>query len=613
MPLEVIEIRDLRTFTQSYTTQVVGPGLQGASFNNDISTGWNMGSTDGMATSQAWWSVYHFMRDEIVSIAAHTKRNGAATAIRPGLFSRDALHRNPAVGWFREGDTLFGANGSFTGRERLKVGQPNLQTGQQKLYYRRTILGGQGHIEIDPATGSLVGTPIWPNIPNDFVGSTVSDTNIDTAGEWRVQTAPLPEQRAYNPVIFEGITSTVGYTAETSASAGILRGGNSHPQGLALIQAASANFIGGGSGNAVGTRWLWVDLNTGLAVGVCGLPVRADSGSTNTFAEPSIDGREFDWRIAQFVPDVGSTFAQPKGEIHLMTSLDTSFVLPGQTVVAPEQTFTSTVTRNYVAVHDFNPFNVSSGTIRVHNRRRFLGVVDCPQEPIISGGFNATSATNNHLGRNVTMIYHPPSRSYIIWAGHPANANGDEADAPVVGNSRIVRFRRAIVIGNISKPTPTTEVNENRTIQVRVLVRTDLSEPVAGTQVTFNYYRLSTRAESFNGTTQGATAYVVGAGVIDDDNRLEVRSGGSVDTGGTILTRPGQYTVNFATGTLTPVGSWPSATIFVRYRHRGVQRTPGHGTLVSASGVTDSNGMVFAQVRYQDNVDGEIDGMEATA
>lgn len=613
MSLEVIEIRDLRDFTKDYIDAVVERDLPGASFASDTSTGWNMAWGDGETPdTDPWYSVYHHIRDEIIGITIGSKKlvDNITIALRAAIHSRDALCRNPSVGWYREGDTLFGGNSTFATHLRLKIGQPNLQTGEQKLYARSVALGG--HVEIDASSGSLVGGLIWPNIPNDFVGSTVSDTNIDTAGEWRVTTGANPEQRSYNPVIFEGITSSAGYVGETSPSAGILRGGNSHPSGLALISADATNFVGGGSGNAVGERWIWVDLATGLAVGVLGLPTRVDSGSTNVFHEPSIDGRTFDWRIAQFVPDPGSTFAQPKGEIHLSTALADTFVLPGQSVVAPEQTFTSTVVRNYVAVHDFNPFNVASGTVRVHNRRRFLGKVDVPQQPIISGGFNATNSGSTDR-RNVTMIYHPPSRTYIVTAGHPANSNNNEADAPAVGNSRIIRFRRAVVVDNISKPTPTTEVNENRTIKLRTVVSTDLGDRSSGVTVSFDHYRLSTRAETFNGTTQAATPYVVAAAEIDDDGHLDVRQGASVDGAGTPLVQGVDFTVNFGTGTLTPASSWPSASIYVRYRHRGVRRTPAHGTLLSSSAVTDANGNAYALVRYGDNLDGEIDGLEATA
>lgn len=607
MSLDVIEIRDLRTWAQGFISAVIERDLPGNSTHDDTSAGWNPGCGDGNDNANSiHYSIYNQARDQIVTICPQTKTlPSTATALNPSIYSCDALFRNPAVGWYREGATLLG---SFVSRHRVKAGQFNPQTGEQRIYARTP----SAHVELDPVTGGLIASGFWTGIPNDFAGSTVSDTSIDTAGEWRVQTTAAPEQRAYQPIIFEGITDTTGYVAETSPNAGILRGGNSHPEGLALVQAGAVNFIGGGAGNNVGSRWVWVDLDTGLAVGCLGIPTRADSSSTGEFAEASIDGRAFDWRGVQFVPDEGSTFAQPKGELHLYTTLDGSFVLPGITVTAPEQSFSSTVTRNYVAVHDFNPFNASGGTIRVHNRRRFVGVIDVPQEPIISGGFDATNSGIHQL-RSMTPIYHPPSRTYVVFAGHPTTAAADGADDPAVGQSRVIRFRRAVVVGDISKPTPTSEVSENRTIRARVIVNTDLSELASGVTVDFEIFRLSTRAETFDGTAQGSTPYQVDAEEIDEDGHLDVREADDVDGGGTLLVEGVDFTVNYGTGTLTPTASWPADDVFVRYRHRGVRLTPAHGTLISSSAVTDGSGQAFALVRYGDALDGEIDGIEATA
>ena len=72
------------------------------------------------------------------------------------------------------------------------------------------------------------------------------------------------------------------------------------------------------------------------------------------------------------------------------------------------------------------------------------------------------------------------------------------------------------------------------------------------------------------------------------------------------------YTVNYGTGVLTPVGSWPTDTIYVRYRHRQVKLTPGHGTLQNSSGTTDNDGNVFAVIQYGTNVGAEIDTLLAT-
>lgn len=603
MPLEIIELRDLRTFVQSYVSTILARDLPGKSLVDDLTTGYNMGFGDGRDLGGGRWSVYMHLRDQTFynNISIKVNPVGPLDAIKANIHARDALCRNASVGFHREGDTLLSGLGSHSA-SRVKVGQPNLQTGQQKLYWYKTGASFE-HLEISSVNGEILTTDVWPNMPaNDFLGVGAGTPAVN--GEWGNDADDV-----WNPIIFEGMTDTSGYNQETSSSAGMLSGVTSHPEGLALTLVRQVRL----NGTLYGRRWCWIDLDTGNAVGVLGLPVRADTGSANTFGEASIDGVNFDWGAGQFVPDEDSTFSQPKGEIHFHSSESNAFERSGQTVTAPDgSSFTSLVTRNYVVAHDFNPFGVQTGTVRVHNRRTFTGIVDIPQEPIIASGFNATDGSTNYQERSIQLIYHPPSRSYICVTSHPENANRDGTDSPAVGHSRIVRFRRSVVNEFISKPTPTSEVQENRTVRFRTLVNTDLGEPSVGATVSFSYYRNSTRAESFDGTATGAGTYTVEADEIDEDGTLDVREGNDVDNGGTLLVETTDYTVNYGTGVLTPVGSWPSDTIYVRYRHRNVNLTPGHGTLLSASSVTDANGQAFASIRYGDNVDGELDGVEAT-
>ena len=71
------------------------------------------------------------------------------------------------------------------------------------------------------------------------------------------------------------------------------------------------------------------------------------------------------------------------------------------------------------------------------------------------------------------------------------------------------------------------------------------------------------------------------------------------------------YTVSsYATGTLAPVGSWPTDTVSVRYRHRSSVVTPGHGRLINASGVSDSNGAVSVFIELEADLTDELVGVE---
>lgn len=608
MPLEVVEIRDLKDFTEEFIDEVLVPGIAPAT-NNDVTTGWQMGHADGNSRGSFFiFSVYDHIRDRRLYQSPDTKQTtGGSTAIEPVTYMHDALCRNASVGWAR--DTL--DNQSSSTRYRLLAGQPNLQTGEQK-FYSHSAAGSIGHFEFDMVNGTIVQDELWPGIRNSFHDNFDVAPDGNTAGFFDADTG-VNNTQEFQTIIFEGITDTTGWEPGNAASnEGILRGGNSHPQGLALMPVANVNFNGDGGGNNLGRRWIWIDLDTQLAVGVLGIPTVASSSSTNAFAEPTIAGETFNWDQIQFVPDIGSTFAQPKGELVISTAFAGFKNVSGQQIVAPEMTFTSNVTKNYVAVHDFNPFNVQTGVVRVHNRRTFVGEVLIPHEPIIQGGFNANNSDDGFNRRSSKINYHPPSRTFFNIASHPATNPDDTAEAPAVGHSRIIRWRRAAVVAHISQPTPDTAVTENRTVRARVIASTDLAQRAVAVQLNFTLTRRSTRAETFDGASVGSGTYTVEADVIDEDGSLEVYEGNDIDNGGTLLAETTDYTVNYSTGVLTPVGSWPSDDIYVRYRHRDVGLTPAHGTLLNSSAVTDGNGVVEVLIRYGEDIDGELDGIEAS-
>jgi len=600
--LEIVEIRDLKSFVDSYVTEVIA--RDAPTGGNTTSTGWNMGIGDGRTFNGAHnYAVYHHIRDELIFHCLITKEDTlGADALRINTHSRDALCLNPSTGWWREIQNTYGGT-----QRRLKMGQPNLSTGQQKVYCYNTNVTASGHYEIDALTGDPGATSLWPNLPDDFITS--SNGTTGTEGYWEADDTN-PEERPTTVIIFEGMTDTSDYTGETSASAGMLRGITSHPEGLALQTVERANFDGGTN---TGRRWCWIDLDTGECVGVLGLPTNVNSTNSNTFAEPTLDGETFFWGHVQFVPDPDSTWAKPKGELVLSTSNAAAREKIGATIDDPAGSFTSLATRQYVAIHDFNPFELTTGPVRVHNRRTFLGLVDQPQEPIMNGGHNADNSGNAQDERALSVHYHPPTRSFFTWTSHPEVVNDDSADAPDLLDSRIIRWRRSFVVNRITQPTPDAAPAENTTIQLRTIAYTDLGQRASGAEVSFTLSRYSTRAESFDGTATGAGTYTVEADEIDDDNTLAVYEGDDVDNGGTLLVETTDYTVNYGTGVLTPVGSWPSDTIYVRYRHRNVKLTPAHGTLLTTGSTTDGDGNAFAFVEYGDNVDGELDVLEATA
>jgi len=450
MPLRVVEITDLRDFTRSFVS-IQGPKNVDP-HNDDFSNGNNLGTGDGTSIGSEFMHGAYFHNADLYFYRQELEKDDPITSNRvlyPFFYAHDALCRNPNRGWYYpvEFQPTFGsANGisyhfgDSNVRRRVIVGQPNLQTGQQSFFRYGSISGSPnsapetyviGWHRFDCQTGARqnVFENFWPQISFDLAGPNGGAANGSTAGFW---IGASSNQEEYHAIVFEGITSTVGgMPGETSPSAGMLRAVTSHPKGLMLVRADASNFLGNGGANNLGQRWIWVDITTGLAVGVLGVSGPVNSFSANTFHDESIDHKTFNWQRVQFVPDEGSSFNRPKGELHFTLSEDTRFQLPNQLIQPGVGTsFTSTVLRSFVKVVDFNPFNELTGTVRIHNRTRFLGILDIPMGPIIAGG-NTVGPTGSIADRrNPGIYYHPPSRTWINVQSSFTSASNNGANQP---------------------------------------------------------------------------------------------------------------------------------------------------------------------------------------
>ena len=632
MPLEIVEIKDLRTFVRAF----LEANRDRMFDDQDLTEGYDFGNGDGRNANQREGGAFLQGPNLYMYRQALNKNNLAADsgqnpAARNAIYATDALLRDPGDGWWQptiEFRTTLGGlqiERHFGGLTSFEIaflipGQMDPSSRAQAFYLYgitdgiqpdadiRNYVRGWHSFQASDAEPIERFEDLWPNISANMVitnGGALSGQE----GYWRVAF-----QTGIYAIAFEGITDTTGgMPGETDSNAGMIRGGTSHPKGLLLTRPSAVNFLGDGIPNNLDTRWTWVDLDTGLAVGVLGLPAIVDSESDSDFSENRIGPSNFIWSSIQFVADEGSSFARPKGEIHLGMVVDDQNEINNHPIVDPGgNDFTATVSRQFVVVHDFNPFNETSGRVRVHNRRTFLGEIDTPFGPIISGGSTAPGFGTTHNNRSPKIYYDPQSQTYVgqqhVWQ----TPGGDIADLdqPIVGASRLIRWRRQTAISDISQPTPFDAVTESSTILAQMVVSDDFGIPVAGTTIHFQTERQSTRDEGFSGTTQGSSDYVVARGVIDNDGSLEVRSGGGIDIGGALLTIGVDYTVSdFATGTLSPVGSWPSAVISVRYRHRSAPVTPGFGTLLGATAVTNEIGIVNAAIELGPNLEGEIIGL----
>lgn len=616
---KVVEIRDFRQVAIDFITLRGAPNMD-INYQN-LSSGVNLTGADGTAASAPFAAGQYFQtQDTYLWMQTQEKQLvGGARAFYGGLYAADAIMRRADRGWwvpltYTPNPSVGGTSFNFFGGaapNKVVPGQPNMRTLDQRFYFYQS-----GWHEFRAWDANIVNNDVWPNLGVDFLTNGAVDGS--TAGYWSLDPGTSSTNRG-GAIAFEGIKDTsFGMPGETAPGTGMIRGGTTHSKGLLLVRSEKYNFLGNGTGNNnLNVTWLWVDISTGLAVGVLGVPASADSDTFTTWQGPSIDKRDgFFWDTVQFVADPDSSFDRPKGELHFFLCSESAFTRSGEAVEDPLGTSFNPTTSvaQYFQVFDFNPFNQTGGPERIHNRRTQEGVLHHPVAPLVPGGtVNLVPASG---ARNVRVsprcFYHPPSRTYVNVQGSYSAASNDATGQPAVGSHRIIRWSRDHKDDFVSVPAPDTAVLENAASYIDVYVTTELNEPASGIPVYFRTTRRSTRAESFNGTTQGASPYVVARGVVDRDGFLEVRQGADVDGGGTLLVETTNYTVNYATGTLTPVGSWPSATIYVRYRHRGVPVTPGFGTLSFSSTVTDIEGKATAILLLPDNLDKELVGLDVS-
>lgn len=623
MSQRIVEMRDVGAFANAF---IASRGTRNMdAHNQDLTDGITLGPADGAVSGGPYANgIYLQTTDTYLWFQSVEKKDPLLVrTVFPFVYATDALYRNPDVGWAQP--MIFLPNPSsgasafdfFGGQAvaRLICGQPNMRTLEQNFYWYQSSGRWTRYRAADATIPGTDSDDIWPNIGQDMITNGAVDGS--TAGYWTAADGGSVTTR-WHGVVFEGITDTSdGMPGETDPRAGMIRGSSTHPKGLGLFRSDRFNFEGSGTpSDTTKQTWLWVDLDTGLAVGILG--VEALAGSDNTvdtdWQEPSFNKRNgFFWDNVQFVPDVDSSFSKPKGELHFALSSESAYTNTSVTIDQPDSggSYVSTETNEQlIKVYDFNPFNQTTGPERIHLRRTQTAFVQNPYQPVIRGGntINELSGSRyDHLGS--TVYYHPPSRTYVNVQCNTTSAQNAGTGEPAAGTHRIIRWDRDLTVDAVGYPFPDAAVTENGASYFDVLVTNDISGPIFEHTVYFQTFRASTRAETFDGTAQGASAYVVDNAVIDEDGSLDVREGGNVDSGGTLLVEGVDYTVTYATGTLTPIGSWPTDDIYVRYRHRSVEISPGWGTLSASSALTNIEGIATAVVTFPDNLDGELVGL----
>lgn len=601
MPLTMIEIRDLVPFIEAWGTNVAvpnkvnsaGDGTQGFSFYNGmgsvIANAYNTPGYLHIADQLLMWN------DQLIRDATTYWVDGATRCDSQGI---DSLSGHFTDDW-PGSQTLIP-----TITVRYHMGQAKLESGIQRVFaYQNTgITPSPGWLEIDINTLSYNNTAIFQNY--DPEGSQVASGNdgwYDMSNAVSLTPRYLGngiDQR--NLIIFDGITDSTGYSEITDG------GTNIHAEGLSLQRVDDCRL----SGTEINAAWIWVDVDTGNAVGYLDVPYDtagtdgSGAGDAGQQSEPNLDGKSFNWSRVQFVPDEDSLDAQPKGELHFFSGVagtgaygDYAFEVNGNFTDVAATAFTGY--RQFVSVVEFNPFGLTTGTLRTHNRRTFLGAIDVPADPTLPGGPTVTLTGGNLDRPNTSIYYHQPSRSYFLWNGWTDNNVAGSPIEVMPGDDSwaLLRWSRGFVVDSILT-TPISVVATNKTVRHEAIVYAEFSQKAPGVALTATLSRVSTYSEQFTPATTTAV-YTVEADEIDDNETLEVWEG---DVGtGTLLTETTNYTVNYGTGTITGVNFTASTVHSLVYQHRNVPLTPPHGTLLNGSATTDENGIALFDVKYADD------------
>lgn len=470
-------------------------------------------------------------------------------------------------------------------------GDPN-EPGGQRLFN-----GGAGQVttftQIEEVTPILPlnssGAAAFPTVvPGDgpvrvFGGVGATFGVSSNPGGWRGG-ASLTNETALGRLIFAGLTD--GIPGETN-----LVGANVYPAGLMLAKCEFATCpapIGTGGANDCDNALVWIDLDVG---GVDGR-MAATAGivhATLPNSEAPIGGQEFSWYPGQYIPDADATFTIPKGQL--------IFFSDRSGVPADVSNFPQSV---YLKIIDFNPFNVAptaGAPNRVHERLRFGPTsVDFNVNPM----FDVGGAGQNRVDQ-MQLAFHPPSQRFFMVQADTGAAITTPGPAPG-GESFIGYWLRAIDPIGVTSPVARDVPRINDVVEYEAFVGGALGEPAASAGVDWALFRNSTELEVivpvFPGFNDVANAPIDGNFALDPEGTLVVRA----DT--VVLVEGVDYTVVLSTGRITWITDQTGATVVdVSYEHREADVLPPHGTLLSASSLSDAEGRVFTQVLWPNDVD----------
>ena len=476
---------------------------------------------------------------------------------------------------------------SFEHHEPLIPGDP-LHPGGQRLYAANT--GPDSLIEeVTPVTSlTNSGAAAFPTlIPangpiNIFRGTGAFASPVSPGGY--IGGAQLTGEQCRGRMIFEGLTD--GIPGETN-----LVGANVYPAGLMLGKYRSATCpvpIGTGVAADCDNAISWQDLHRG---GIDGRLAATPGIVHSTFpnSEAPIAGNEFSWYPAQYVPDDDATFNIPKGELHFYSSRGD--------VPADPLNFAQSV---YIKIIDFNPFQVAptgGEPNRVHERVRF-GPTSVDFE--ISPMFGIGGAGDNRVDQ-LQLAYHPLTQRFFMVQADISFSITTPGPAP--GNESFIGYwLRAVDPIGVSSPVARDVPRIDDVVEYEAFVGGALGEPAASAAVDWTLFRNSSELEVivpvFPGFNTVANFPIDGNFALDPEGSLVVVADSVT------LVEGVDYTVTLSSGRITWITDQTGATLVTAsYEHRETNVLPPHGTLLSASSLSDAEGRVFTQILWPNDVD----------
>ena len=328
---------------------------------------------------------------------------------------------------------------------------------------------------------------------------------------------------------------------------------------------------------------LSIALDTGYGTPVS-IPVRFSSTPEAFQAGPLFgEGSAVLNNYIQFIPDADSTHAAPKGRLFLSNR-----------AIEP----TAGEFRFYVHFYDWNPTGAAGSPTRIHLQIRSATrcLVDAPATPTTVLGSPPGRVRVGDVNPNGQEHFiFDNSRGRLILFSSVTDANGNAR----IGCHSITEFSEVADLTHLRTPSSLAQPSTGRVVVFSTDTRGDLGEIIGGKVVTWDLDATSTEGEVIDvtGDTGGELEVVANQPV-----ELTSPYPRAVYKDGTPLTEGADY--DWVTTGIQFIGPEPidgGPVYTADYSHPTVPVKPAHGTILSTTSITDSDGVAQVRVRYDDD------------